>query len=67
MSPAERLQAAIAEGELLHPGYEAEIEAGVGTAWAKVRFQRGGWPASYQAPARLREPDGAVYFAEVIN
>ena len=63
MSPAERLQAAIAEGELLHPGYEAEIEAGVSRAWAKVRFQRGGWPASYQAPARLREPDGAIYFA----
>ena len=63
MSPAERLQAAIAEGEALHPGYEAEIEAGVSRAWAKVRFQRGGWPTSYQAPARLREPDGAIYFA----
>ena len=63
MTPAERLQAAIAEGEALHPGYAAEIEAGVSRAWPKVRFQRGGWPASYQPPARLRQPDGAIYFA----
>ncbi|MCE2486810.1 MAG: FAD-dependent oxidoreductase [Desulfurellaceae bacterium] len=54
MTPAERLQAAIAEGEALHPGYEAEIEAGVSRAWPKVRFQRGGWPVSYQP---------AIYFA----
>ena len=63
MTPAERLQAAIAEGEALHPGYAAEIEAGVSRAWPKVRFQRGGWPASYQPPARLRQPDGAIYVA----
>jgi monoamine oxidase len=63
MTPDERLQAAIAEGEHLHPGYAAEIEAGISRAWAKVRFQRGGWPESYQVPARLREPDGAIYFA----
>jgi monoamine oxidase len=63
MTPAERLRAAIAEGEALHPGYAAEIEAGVSRAWPKVRFQRGGWPVSYQPPARLRQPDGAIYFA----
>jgi monoamine oxidase len=63
MTPDERLQAAIAQGEHLHPGYAAEIEAGISRAWAKVRFQRGGWPESYQVPARLREPDGAIYFA----
>ncbi len=63
MTPSERLQAAMAEGEHLHPGYTEEIESGVSRAWAKVPFQRGGWPESYQVPARLREPDGAIHFA----
>ena len=63
MSPAERLQAAIAEGERLHPGYAAEIENGVSRAWAMVPFQRGGWPEAYDPPAALQRPDGAVHFA----
>ena len=57
------MQAAIAEGELIHPGYATEMESGVSRAWFKVRFQRGGWPESYQPPASLREPDGRIYFA----
>ena len=63
MSPDDRLQAAIAEGERLHPGYAAEIENGVSRAWAAVPFQRGGWPEAYDPPAALQRPDGAVYFA----
>ena len=63
LAPPERLQAAIAEGELIHPGYATEMESGVSRAWFKVRFQRGGWPESYQPPASLREPDGRIYFA----
>ena len=51
MTPAERLQAAIAEGEALHPGYSALIEAGVRSAWPKVRFQRGGGPPAIHPPA----------------
>ena len=61
MAPPDRLQAAIAEGELLHPGYGAELESGVSRAWAKVPFQRGGWPESYKPPKELEKPDGAIY------
>ena len=63
MSPAERLRAAIAEGERVHPGYAAEIETGVSRAWGKVRFQKGAWPVADEAPVALQRPDGAVYFA----
>ena len=63
MAPSDRLQAAIAEGELIHPGYGDEMESGVSRAWAKVPFQRGGWPESYRPPERLTYPDGRIYFA----
>ena len=63
MTPSDRLQAAIGEGELVHPGYGDEMESGVSRAWSKVPFQRGGWPESYIPPARLRGPDGSIYFA----
>ena len=63
MTPPERLRAAIAEGERIHPGYAQEIESGVSRAWLKAPYQKGGWPESYKAPKRLREPDGAIYFA----
>lgn len=64
MTPPERLRAAVAEGEQLHPGYAAEIEYGVSQAWAKVPFQKGAWPGSrHKSPEALQRPDGAVYFA----
>ena len=44
MPPPERLQAAMAEGGRIHRGYASEIESGVSRAWAKVPFQKGGWP-----------------------
>ena len=34
MTPRERLNAAIAEGEQIHPGYAEEITAGVSRAWS---------------------------------
>ena len=61
MSPPERLQAAMAEGERIHPGYSAELESGVSRAWAKVPFQKGGWPESGGATDALARPDGALY------
>ena len=63
MTPPERLRAAIAEGERIHPGYAQEIESGVSRAWLKAPYQKGGWPESYKAPEELREPDAAIYFA----
>ena len=63
MTPRERLKAAIAEGEQIHPGYAEEITSGVSRAWSKAPFQKGGWPASYEAPDSLQKPDAAIYFA----
>ena len=45
-SPPERLQAARAEGERIHPGYAAELESGVSRAWAKVPSRRAAGPSS---------------------
>ena len=61
MPPPERLQAAMAEGGRIHPGYSSEIESGVSRAWAKVPFQKGGWPESGGVPEALTRPDGAIY------
>ena len=63
LSPYERAQAAIEEGEHLHPGYANEIAAWVSRAWAKVPFQKGGWAEEYSVSERLRSPEGAIYFA----
>ena len=62
--PAERLRAAMDEGERIHPGYSSEIESGVSRAWAKVPFQKGGWPEFEDGvPEALTRPDGAIYIA----
>ena len=64
MTPPERLRAAVAEGERVHPGYGAELEAGVSQAWRETPFQKGGWPKSrHKSPEALQRPDGAVFFA----
>ena len=64
MSPAQRLAAAIAAGERIHPGYGNKVEAGVSRAWSEVPYQKGSWPDFEQAPVEaLKQPDGAVHFA----
>ena len=64
MTPPERLRAAVAEGERVHPGYGAELEAGVSQAWRETPFQKGGWPKSgHESPEALQRPDGAAFFA----
>ena len=63
MTPEARLEAAIAQGGRVHPGYVAEIESGVSRAWGKVEFQRGAWPDADEAPEALQRPDGAIHFA----
>ena len=62
MTPSERLRAAIAEGERIHPGYGAELESGISRSWPTTPFQKGGWPESKSPPA-LQKPDGAIHFA----
>ena len=64
MTPAERLRAAVAEGERIHPGYGAEMESGISLAWAQRPFQKGGWPKSrHKSPEALQKPDGPIHFA----
>ena len=64
LSAPERLQAALAEGEPLHPGYADEMECGISRAWLNVPFQKGGWPRRNEdAAAALRRGDGPFHFA----
>jgi monoamine oxidase len=66
--PPERLAAAIADAEALHPGYAQEVKNGVAVSWAKIPFTGGAW-AEWSDEARasayplLLKPDGPVYFA----
>lgn len=45
LSRAQRIEAALAGGEKLHPGYREKVfaENGVSIAWAKIPYQAGGW------------------------
>ena len=45
LTRAERLEAALAGGEKLHPGFRDKVfvENGVSIAWAKMPYQVGGW------------------------
>ena len=64
LSAPERLRAALAEGEPLHPGYAGEMECGISRAWHNVPFQKGGWPRRNEdAAAALRRGDGPFHFA----
>ncbi len=64
LSAKERLAAALAEGESLHPGFASEMEYGVSRAWHNVPFQKGGWPRNNpDAAAVLRAGDGPFQFA----
>ncbi len=70
LSLADRLEAALADGENLHPGYrdQLEVETGLSIAWHKVPYSQGGW-ASWSSDARaeaypiLNEPDDRLILA----
>ena len=68
MSPADRLEAAVASGEKLHPNYRREVSRGVSVCWQKIPFNGGAW-AEWSPDARqgsystLNRPDERVYFA----
>ncbi|MET0342692.1 MAG: FAD-dependent oxidoreductase [Polyangiales bacterium] len=68
LSLPERIELALAGGEILHPGYRRWVEKGVSISWRKVRWASGGtthWTDADRrtAYARLLEPDGPYYFA----
>jgi monoamine oxidase len=68
LSPAERLELALGQGEKLHPTYRADTRAGVAVAWSKIPFSEGAWcewtpEARRSAYPVLLEPDGPLFLA----
>jgi monoamine oxidase len=66
LSPAERIELAIQQGEKLHPGYRGYIENGVSVAWHRMNFMLGcaaNWTDELRAKwfARLQAPVGYHY------
>ena len=61
MSAPERLRAALAKGEPLHPAYAGEMECGISRAWLNVPFQKGSWLPSARAPTPYRIPTPDVH------
>ena len=39
MSPAERIEAALAQGERVHPDYRQHVERGLSVAWSRMKLQ----------------------------
>ena len=68
MGFAERLDAAMACGELIHPGYRREVQHGVSVCWPRMPYAEGGW-AVWSTDARkthypvLTRPDGPLHLA----
>jgi monoamine oxidase len=66
--PAERLEIALRQGQLIHPPYRQAFETAFSVSWQNVRWNRGGW-AQYTPEARrtlypvFTRPDRRVYFA----
>jgi monoamine oxidase len=69
MSPAERVELALAGGELVHGApYRDEFEQGFSVSWDRVRYSNGGWSGWSGADREqyyptLLEPDGRIYLA----
>ena len=68
MSPAARLEAALADGERLHPDYRRHLTKGVSVAWKNIPFSLSAW-AEWSRDARaehyraLLAGDGPFLFA----
>ena len=68
MSPAARIEAALADGERLHPGYHRDLTKGVSVAWKNIPFSGSAW-AEWSSDARaahyapLLRGDGPFLFA----
>lgn len=68
LSPAERIERALQQGEKLHATYRADTRAGVSVAWSKIPFSEGAW-CEWSADAKrsaypvLLEPDGPLFLA----
>ena len=68
MPPAARLDAALADGERLHPDYRRHLSNGVSVAWKNIPFSGSAW-AEWSREARathyavLLKGDGPFLFA----
>jgi monoamine oxidase len=67
-TPAQRMEVALAQGELIHPQYRKEFESAFSVAWENVPWNKGGW--SLMGPDLRKtayplflKPDRRVYFA----
>ncbi|MEQ8860574.1 MAG: FAD-dependent oxidoreductase [Pseudomonadales bacterium] len=66
MSPAERIELAIQNGEKIHPNYRRHVENGVSVAWHRMNYQMG-CTAQWTEQARrdyfatLQQPSGRHY------
>jgi monoamine oxidase len=68
MSPAQRLEHALADGECLHPNYRQHLTRGVSVAWKNIPYSGAAW-AEWSQDARaqhfstLLRGDGPFLFA----
>lgn len=68
MKHAQRLEAALAQGERIHPQYRSEYENSFSIYWPKVPYTLGGWAEWGEGPRPetyrlLNQPQGRVYLA----
>ncbi len=69
LTPAERTEQALAQGEKIHPGqYRAEFDNAFSVPWHKIPYSLGGWgdwpgDSHKKYYALLNQPDGPFYFA----
>ena len=68
LTPAQRIERAIAQGEKLHPRYRADVQRGVAVCWGKVPYSNGAWCDWSEETKRdayrvLLKPDGPLFLA----
>ena len=61
LSPTERIEFAVSQGQEIHPEYRDFMTRGISKAWAKVPYNLGGWSTS-APPGELQVPDGPFIF-----
>ncbi|MEL7451118.1 MAG: FAD-dependent oxidoreductase [Pseudomonadota bacterium] len=61
LSPAQRIDATLAQASALHPQFQGEALHGIGVAWRNMPFALGGWGTS--SPGVLLTPDDRIVFA----
>ncbi len=67
-TPAQRAEAAVADGKALHADYAAQVAKPVSVAWGNMPLARGAWvewtePQRAASYALLRAPEGPYHFA----